>query len=123
MMILQMKKKMKMMLMMKKLDRIRTAVRIAWQYFYSEKMRTFTWREREPQGSRCDPVWNKKKSPSERRFKNTFAPYVENKELPLEAIIRLLFLGLPLAQLPVEIQTAVREEMGRRKRVNRLNSV
>jgi hypothetical protein len=50
-----------------------------------------------------------------RRFKNTFAPYVENKELPLEAIIRLLFMGFPISQLPEEIQLAVREEMELRK--------
>ena len=48
------------------------------------------------------------------RFKNTFAPYVENKELSVDAVIRLLFWGLPFQRLPDEVKHAVRAEMSHR---------
>jgi hypothetical protein len=53
-------------------------------------------------------------SEKQRRFKNTFADFVENKELPVDAVIRLLFMGFPFSRLPPEVQSAVGEEMTRR---------
>jgi hypothetical protein len=50
-----------------------------------------------------------------RKFKNTFAPNVVNKELSVDACIGLLRLGFPYEQLPPEVQQAVRIELDFRK--------
>ncbi|NWG38090.1 hypothetical protein [Nitrososphaera sp.] len=49
-------------------------------------------------------------------FKNTFAPHVDNDELPVSAIILGLSLGVfHYDELPSEVQDAVDEEMARRE--------
>ncbi len=50
-------------------------------------------------------------------FKNTFASTVENKELSVDNIIRLLFFGVVKHKdLPENIQIAVDAEMARRNK-------
>ena len=57
---------------------------------------------------------------AERKFKNTFAPYVKNKELSVDACIGLLRLGYPFGQMPEEVQSAVRHEMAWRREKEKL---
>lgn len=56
----------------------------------------------------------------ERKFKNTFAPDVENKELSVDACVGLLRLGFPIDKMPQEIQAAVRIELACRREREKL---
>lgn len=49
-----------------------------------------------------------------KKFPNTFAPTIKNKDLTIDNIIQMLSLGFPFQELPKEIQQAVREETDRR---------
>jgi hypothetical protein len=54
--------------------------------------------------------------PADTRWKNTFIPYLKNREISTNGIIDLLRLGwFPFEKLPPEIQQAVRDEMSWRK--------
>lgn len=57
---------------------------------------------------------------TERKFKNTFAPYVGNKELSVEACIGLVRLGFPFDQFPNEVQRAVSIELAWRREQEKL---
>lgn len=47
-------------------------------------------------------------------FKNPYPDRVEGDELPVDVIIRLLFIGFPFNKLPPDVKEAVHEEMTRR---------
>lgn len=47
----------------------------------------------------------------EKRFKNTFAPWVENKWLTVEMLIGMVKIGFPWEKMPHDAQIAILEAM------------
>jgi len=47
-------------------------------------------------------------------FPNTFIPWLENKHVSIDAITKLLPLGLKYSSLPDEVKEALEEEMSHR---------